>query len=485
MSSHRRLLHLTRELERRVKEDPLPYMQWLPGQLDFLRATHKAVLLRTGFQYGKTTAGAAELIFRMAGEHPYKQVRKGPIKAWVVCGALGQMRVVQQKVWDLCPKHLISPLCEFDYARGAFVGQIPRLIFRNGSIAEFKSGGAKGANLTSDTVDVVWVDEVPDRESVFDDLLARLRRKNGDLFMTFTPYHRPVDYIRERVGKGQILDLHYDMRPENYLPVGARHPLRLEDGTPMDQAWIDHVRSITSPLLAPVFLDGEWETRYQGAYFDGAWRGPNAADSHVHANIPRGSAKVCIGIDYGHKPGKQVAYLVLVFEQHVSGYPYIYVLDEYVDKEGSALPEKHARGILAMLERNRVGSRKLSWRHVDYATGDRPHDVGRGSQLSNKDLMVAIGKVLGVYWRDLLPRIRTVSKFEQSVDAGERYLYQAMQRGNFGVHPRCERLIDSIPKYCRVDDGPKDPIDALRYAIMPYIRGWWQNTGLGRNLVAY
>lgn len=481
----RRLLQLTRELERRVKEDPLPHVRWLPRQRDFLVDDSEVALLRGGFQTGKTMTGSAELLWRMMGEHPYKEVPPAPIFAWVVCGALGQMRTVQRKVWELTPKHLVSPLTEFDHARGCFRGQVPRLIFKNGSIVEFKSGGQKGANLTSETLNFCWVDEVPDREEIFDDLQSRVRQHNGHLRLTFTPFHRPVKYLKERVEKGLIVDYHYDFRPENFIPVGSNRPLRLKDGrTPMDDAWIDRVRARISPLLAPVFLDGEWETRYEGAYFDGAWRGPGTVDTHVHTNIPRGRAKICIGVDFGHRPGKQVVLLVLVFEDHVSGHPYFYVLDEYVDQEGSALPEKHARGVLAMLERNRLDGRPLTWGNVDYAYADRPHDVGRGTQLSTKDLLVAMGKVLGVYWRDLLPQIRTVKKFNDSVDAGERFLFQAMQRGNFGVHPRCERLIEAIPKYCRVDDGPKDPIDALRYALLPYIWGWHRSGG-GRTLALY
>lgn len=467
-----KLRRLTLELDRRARDNPLQWMQWLPGQHAFLRSTSKRTIFRAGFQWaGKTQAGAAELIYRMTGRHPFKPVRPPPIRAWVVCGALLQSRIIQERVWQLVPKSEVAPGCVFDPAKGAFVGQVPRLILRNGSIAEFRSGGAKGANLTSGTLDYIWNDEPPESEVVFDDLQKRLARKNGDLFLTFTPLHRPVDYLRERVEKGLIEDLHFKLTPENLIPVGSTRPMTLSDGTPMDADWIAEKRAETSPLLAPVILDGDWETRYQGAYFDGAWKGQGLVDSHIHTRAPRGTVRVCIGIDHGHRPGKQVIYIILVDEEHVSGHPNVYVLDEYVDEGGAALPERDARGLLSMLDRH-----GMTWSSVDHAFGDRVHLPGSGSQKSNRDLQVQIAKILKISPDDVHPPIRTVKKGADSRSVGERWLYQAMVRGTFGVHPRCRRLIEAIPKYTGRDDEWKDPIDALRYGLSPYVQGWWQRS---------
>ena len=64
---------------------PLHYFRWLPCQLAFLKHTGSRVLLRAGNQWaGKTTAGVAELLYRMEGYHPYKQVKPAPINALII-----------------------------------------------------------------------------------------------------------------------------------------------------------------------------------------------------------------------------------------------------------------------------------------------------------------------------------------------------------------------------------------------------------------
>ena len=55
---------------------------------------------------------------------------------------------------------------------------------------------------------------------------------------------------------------------------------------------------------------------------------------------------------------------------------------------------------------------------------------------------------------------------------GCRYLHQAMVRGDFFVHPRCARLIEALERWDYTTTSPfKDIVDALRYALKPYIFG--------------
>ena len=75
-------------------------------------------------------------------------------------------------------------------------------------------------------------------------------------------------------------------------------------------------------------------------------------------------------------------------------------------------------------------------------------------------------------WRHVCAKgsIRTVKRGvghgRGSVDIGCRYLHQAMLRpGHFRIHPRCTYLIEAIDKWRYEDDGFKDHIDALRYAL--------------------
>jgi hypothetical protein len=256
---------------------------------------------------------------------------------------------------------------------------------------------------------------------------------------------------------------------EALIPVGHTAPL-----LGRDQAWIDALREQYPAHEVPVVIDGEWEMRSEGAYFGAVWDPARM----VYAASPK-EDRLYLGIDHGDRPGKQVAYLVAVTFSAADedDTPSVYVLDEYVDATGAATPQEDARGILAMLTRNGA-----TWGgDLDAANGDRVHMPGAGSQKSNKDLAAQIARQLGVTRDNLKPEIRTVKRGEAGKKGGpmfgERFVYRAMQRAKFGIHPRCERLIAALPRYTGRDDDSKDPLDALRYALDPEIFGARRQSG--------
>ena len=472
MTNDERIAAVLRELERRRIARPLDHVRWLPGQRAFLESTAKRKLFRAGSQsQGKTWAGAAELIWRMLGAHPFRTVRDAPIRAWVVCGAGEQSQIVQQKIWALVPKDELAPGCEYDERKGAFLGKYPKLILKNGSVAWFKSGQGDGLNLASGTLDYVWIDEPPESQRVYAELLKRLLRLNGDMALTLTPVNRPVDWLQAETEAGRIVDIHYDLRPEHMIPVGYTEPIRLVDGTVCDAAWIERIIAETPAHEVPVTIHGGWEMRVEGGYFDGVWD-PNRL---VYAAVPEASDRFLLGIDHGAKPGKQIAVLMAVNEEDKSGIPFIYCLDEYVGRTGRETPEDDARGILTMLRRH-----GLQWHDLQSAEGDRPHAPGRAQQKSNLDLEYQIAKVLGIHAKYLRPRIRTAKRGEgrgaRSVGVRSRWLHHQMVRECFAVHPRCERVIEAMPKYTGRDDDWKDPIDAIVYGCDHYVYRKWQRS---------
>jgi hypothetical protein len=211
-------------------------------------------------------------------------------------------------------------------------------------------------------------------------------------------------------------------------------------------------------------LHGEWEFRVQGAYFAKVWD----PDRMVSAVGPKGDVEALLGIDFGDRPGKQVEYLILADEHHVSGLPMLYVWDEYVAPPGRELPEHDADGALAMLDR--AG---LRWLDLRSAMADRPHKAGRGDQKSAKDMQAAVAKRLGIEYSAVQPPIRVAKagagRGAGSVGTRSRWLHQHMARGLVRVHPRCKRLIEAAPKYSPwSDDQWKDPFDALLYGVDRY-----------------
>lgn len=467
-----------RALAERGAKDPARFIHWLPNQHHFLLSQAPCKQIRQGNQWGgKTICALAEVIGRCVGRHPlgdegFAYPRPGPgFEAWVITDSWSQAVAVMGKIWALLPKDEIDPGTVFEPTRG-IRGKNPCILFRNGAILRIKTANQDPKSLATGTIDVALFDEPPPDERVFTEVLARLQSKGGVLLLSYTPVNAPVDYLRQYVKEGRIEDHHSPLTVEACIPVGFDRPFRGLDGKLRDQAWIDALRAQYPLNQIPVVIDGEWEFRAEGAYFEGAWDPLRM----VHPNPPTCEVRVMLGIDHGDRPGKQVAVLIVVDEEHggIGGHPYMYVIDEYVAHAGHSLPEDDARGILAMIRRH-----GWEWKDVSKALGDRPMSVGRGQQKSNRDLQAQLAKLVGVPRDSLRPRIDTAKRGEGrgagSVGQRSRWLHQQMARGKFEVHPRCETLIAALPKYIGTPTDPaKDIVDAIVYGLDPYVYGQWK-----------
>jgi len=447
-------------LQHRADLDPIAWVQWLPNQDRFLRSPSRRKLIRQGQQWGgKSWAALAEIDWRCRGVHPHFDTARPPIEAWVVCASWQQSVAVQSKYWEISQEHL-DPACKFDAVNG-FHANRPTARYPNGSIVRFKTTGQRGLDLASATIHVALFDEPPKSARTYGEVQARVRKTNGAVLLSLTPINAPTDWLREMVEKGVIDDFHARMEPENMIPLGSDLPLTLTDGTVMDQDWIDRILLETLPHEVPVVCHGEWECRVEGRVF----RAFSDVD-HVSDIVPRGQVELCLGIDYGQQVGKQVAVLIAVDQS--GDYDRIWILDEAI-AEGNTSSDQDARAILQMLKSNGV-----RWKQLDHVWGDRVYIRGPADRKSNSDTMKAVAKELGVSPNRLNPKIRTVKqgrgRAAGSVDAGCRYLHQAMVRpGHFSVHPQCENVLEAFNRWDYRDDIFKDKIDAIRYAIQWFI----------------
>lgn len=440
---------------------PLDGIAWLPGQYAFLRERRTPKLFRAGNQaMGKTWAGLGEVIWRCEGTHPFLRTRPPPIRAWIICASWSQSLEIQEKFWNLADKSKLVAGVRWDPKNG-FGDKSPTVRFKNGSIVRFKTTMQGGLQLAGATIDVALFDEPPSSERIFTEVSKRLMRRSGALLMTLTPINAPVDWLRELCERDQVKDLHFRLTPENLIPVGDREPMELEDGTPMDAAWIEAETQRTLAAEVPVVIHGEWETREEGQVF-------RAFDElkHKHERLPRGEVRVLMGIDHGSKALKQCAVLVYAWKEPGSSYWSIYVLDEDVDEAGARTPDGDAEAFLAMLARHQI-----AWHELDQVWGDRLYMRRRGlDKKSNKDLQACVERSLRIKSGMLQPPIKTVKRGEGhgagSLGAGKRFIHHTMIRpGGFGVHPRCKHLLDALRKWDGADDEHKDKIDALRYAL--------------------
>jgi len=459
-----------------AQASPRSWMRWLPVQDRYRRSRAARRLLRAGNQStGKTTVGLADLLDQAEGIHPHRDAPAAG-EYWVICASWSQSVAIQTKLWDLLDQDRVKPGTIFNPKLG-FRGKHPSVQVRHESgeysIIRFKTTRQGTLDLASATILGALFDEVPLSQAVYSEVVKRVQASGGWVSICMTPIGAPVEWVQEEVKAGRLEDIHTRLTPEAMIPVGARWPLRLQDGTPCDDDWIRRVEADTPEHEREVRVHGGWEIRSSGRYF--ATFASTGSAAHVHDRVPVGRVTVCLGIDHGTLPGKQIAHLVLVQTPATADdLPSVYVLDSYVDVTGNASPRDDAMGILAMLRRHGMG-----WESLDHVYGDKVHMPGSGSQKSNRDLQAQVAKALKIPDDALRPAIRTVKRGQGrgsgSLSTGCRWLYHAITRHGLGVHPRCTRLIAALDRYdIAVDDDWKDPIDALRYALDAFIFGGWR-----------
>lgn len=467
-----------------VQSELLHHMHWLPGQLEVFRDTSNAKLFRAGNQsQGKTIAGCAEALWEARGEHPHRPATRPerPAEVWILCASWSQSIAIQRKLWELAPKSWVHPDTQFTPEYG-FRTKDPLLKIRHRtggwSVIRIKTTAQGGLMLAGASIDFAVFDEPPDNARIYSEVRKRLQN-GGRLLMTLTPVNRDCSYLKAEVEAGRLVDHHFPLRAENMIPVGKTQPIRLKDGTPCDQAWIDRVRAETIDYEAPVIVDGEWEFRAVGRVFDAF-----DATVHVHTDVPRGDVALVFGFDHGtdlikvkgddgrtsRELGRQCAVLSAVWFEPADAFPRVYVIDAW-RAASLTTPDDDADAAIEMLR-----ARGQRWGSLHSARGDRVHMKGSASRKSNRDLQAALARRLRLRSSDdLRPPIKTAKRGAGrgagSVLTGVRWLHQQMVRpGHFGVHPRARVIIEAIERWDLTPDSIwKDPLDALRYGLDPYI----------------
>lgn len=444
-------------LSTHVEEHPLSWADWTAPQEEYLALARvsRVSLFRAGNQVGKTHVGAGFVI----GECIARR-----IEAWVVCTSWSQSVAVMTKVWDLLPKDTLAPGQLFSRRRG-FGKDNPALEFANGSILRFRTTNQGAEALAGATVDLVWIDE-PTDETIYRELYKRISRRAGRMIITMTPVNRDCTWLRKLVDSGAIPEVHarLDMRALTFARTGER--MRLPDGTPLDQAWIDAEALRTPEVWRPVVLHGEWDMRVDGQFFSNVERDAVVRAAPTWAPAPAPRPRWVLGIDYsaadrefGQCVTLSQVQTVTVGGRHADR---IHVADELV-LSGAATNGELARQIITMLGRN-----GLRWRDLDEVWGDLPV-TARASERSNVETARAVAAELGLTLASLTPRIGNTKEqiaSHGSRSTGCRYLFERLGMSELTVSPRCKHLIKGLETWDYSDKHPyKDIIDSLRYAL--------------------
>lgn len=460
------LIASSKRIKERVEADPLQYIQWTPPQRTFLDHRGKRVLLRSGNQFGKTTVGLAKKL-----TYAKEQNRKG--ETWIVCTSWSQSVSIMRKFQAMCPPEWVDQRQSSAFnIRNGYGKDNPAVVTTWGWVFRFRTTNQGPEALQGATIDDVLIDE-PTAQDIYRELDRRVMRTGGRIDMTMTPANRDCTWQRGMVEEGAIDEIHARLTVANLTPEGAAGPLRLLDGTPMDQEWIDEQWRKTPSHYAGVVLDGDWDMRPEGAFFERVWN----RDKHVHEHglmvTPDAQVFHAAGIDYAaafRDFGQAAAFADVMPWRDEKGHPRqaIYVWGEVVI-EGEVVSNRN----FAKLLLERLHRRGLKWRDLYQVNGDNPVR-SRFVQRSNIETMKAIAREMGLrQWAGLKPRILSVKEGQKSagtVDTGCRYLYEALADGLIAIDPSCTGMIQAIETWDGTDTHPaKDRIDALRYALKPWI----------------
>jgi hypothetical protein len=458
-------LDAAEELGKRHDDDLVYRFPWLPIQMAFLCDDSRAKDLRTGNQgLGKTTAGLAEDIFYATGRHPFRPVPPPPCRIRVICATASQSIEIQEKLWHLVPKRELVPGTEFVTGSG-FRGRDPKRVrFKNGSLITFHTSYQSAIAQAGGTVDRIHFDEPPKSDRVFVEAKNRMIKTGGTLILTFAPVNAPVEYLRELIAAGQLSDHHAPMTQEQMTPVGATEPITDKFGRPFTDEYIAELKAGVPAYQVPVVFDGEWEFYTTDRVFTAF-----DPETMITEELPTGEVDLSGGIDHGEGDFREVFEGCAIYPSLVApGQFGVHFLSEYAS-DGATTTGEDAEGIVAALDE--IG---LSWSDLDHAVGDKP-TTGRVGRKSNQALAIALRRIYARrgHRGELRPALHQAKTGKGgnmgSVWHGITFLHQAMLRGEFRVHPRCKRLVQSLLKW----DGTaksewKDAIDAARYATWRY-----------------
>jgi phage terminase large subunit-like protein len=361
-----------------------------------------------------------------------------------------------EALWTLAPKDELCPKASYDPGRG-ITGKPPRLVFTSGpgkgsviTFATYKQGSTR---IAGGEYQFVGMDEPPP-EAMFGEVLPRVLRCRGDIYITMTPTPDmpAVGWLREKVedDDSKWSAHNYGLKEENCWIEGNPAPF-------LAQAEIDEYAKGLLSVERAMRVEGAWEPMVEGRWLT------NFGDENVFQDAPPVRARLAVGIDHGAAAGKQTAMVVAVDDTDKTQHRVWYLAETVSD--GFTTPAQDAAAVLEMLQ-----SCGLEYHHIDEWIGDRP--TGENRYLvgkTNKDMRLQLARLLGVRLNDT-KTIRTPKKWDGSVTYGLR-----LMNGLFGsmvgdkpaaiVHPRCERFIEFCWKF-QGDrrDKLKDVGDAGRYA---------------------
>jgi phage terminase large subunit-like protein len=401
----------------------------------------------------------------------------GPVKVLVVSISKEQMIPLMDKLWELLPKDA-APTARYRDGFG-FRGKPPTVLFADGSLITFATYSQGSVRIAGATVDVVVLDEPPP-ESMWSEVMARVFRRGGQVWCTFTLTldSPPVEYLKKEVEEGRVREMKTRLDLDAFRRQWGMPPM-------MTNRAIARFVSSLLEVERAIRVDAEWEIVSRGAWLT-LWGAHCISDEP-----PPPGARLYIGTDHGARAGRQASAL-LAIAQVQDQLPGVWLLEEYVS-DGLTMPDQDAQGVLAMLaRRNRNGTRRddvydpdgpLTWKDVDFWIGDRAAGMIQDARKDNATLRRAIADQVGIR-QDAFPRVDIPHKYRSSRSTGLRLVNALMGQlpGRKGSALRVAPHLTAFPAAVKQWAGDnrakeKDILDAFRYPCEVGIKsGDWNRT---------
>lgn len=447
-----RALNAARRIHKAQTTNALEFYEPYDWQKKFhlLGSTAIERMLMAPSQSGKTLSAAAETAMHLTGRYPdwWEGKRYSlPIKGWCMGVDYKQLRGAAQRLLlgdldlgtGMIPEDALIPggIKTMQGAPGNYDYVSVRHISGGTSVLYFKTYEQGRGSMQGETVDFVWMDEEPEKDDLFNEIIARLMVRGGILIITYTPL----------LGQTTMTNMFYDekeRKPHRKLvQVSAR------GGTipHMDERARKNGYADAEAMLKARYSPHEWRARIdglpalgQGAVF------PFMEDKYVIPvkRLPSHTRYIA-GIDYGI--GHPTAFMIIGWDPDED---VVYFVQEY------CLADKTVAENASWINRNFPGIR-LAW----------PHDMGNreGNGRSGRESYKAEGC-------NMCPEYaQYADERKNGLEDSVWDIYQRIEAGQLKVFDRCHQWLTEARSYHRDDKNkivPRkdDTIAASRYAVM-------------------
>jgi len=454
-----------------IADHAVEFVRLSDPQRDWLAIPDRFAVWRGGNSIGKSLAQAVDIVQTARLTHPSRP-NQSPVVLLVVGYSWAQMDPLLEKLWQMLPKDEIDPKCYYEPANGIRGFKEPVVPFVSGpgrgSQIRFATYEQGAGRIMGIQVHGVYMDEPPPAD-VYGECVPRLNAHHGFMRITFTPTPEspPLDYMREQIEKGHLVELQTTLTVDAVTVRGG-----LCDWPRMSAGEIEDALGRYIEEERAMRRDGAWEPLASGRWVT------TFSDANVIEHSPPEGAFLVVSMDHGANAGKQTATLSWWIDRDTPS-PTGGYIDESVS-DGSTTTDEDAAAVLAMLARN-----GLHYDHVDAWIGDRA--TGENRYLiskSNKELLEALARLLRRK-TSAMKKIHTPIKMAGSVRRGAMLLKGAFKaRRSDGtpmvvVHPRCAAFAKALRTFKGgKQESVKDIFDAGRYGAEYALREAGQPSAL-------